>query len=114
MNSPEGLTELIRPDGGVKPVNHTSTTAAEKTPLNVGVLLPSAFATKPDQLVAFAACETQIASGPRSPVLIRMQSSSGNTKILPSPIWPLSPVRPPLMMALIVGSTKASFTAICS
>ena len=41
-----------------------------------------------------------------------MQSSSGRTKILPSPISPVAPVRPPLMMALIVGSTKSSFTAI--
>jgi len=43
-----------------------------------------------------------------------MQSSNGRTKIFPSPISPFSPVRPPLMMALIVGSTNASFTAICN
>jgi len=54
----------------------------------------------------------QIASGPRSPVRIRMQSSIGRTKIFPSPISPVSPVRPPWMMALMVGSTKSSFTAI--
>ncbi len=51
---------------------------------------------------------------PRSPVRMRMQSSSGRTKILPSPISPLLPLRPPLMMALIVGSTNSSLTAIWS
>ena len=39
-----------------------------------------------------------------------MQSSRGRTKILPSPISPAGPVRPPLMMASIVGSRKASLT----
>ena len=56
----------------------------------------------------------QMASPPRSPVLIRMHSSRGITKILPSPILPSGSVRPPLMMASIVGCTKLSFTAISS
>ena len=43
-----------------------------------------------------------IASGPRSPVRIRMHSSIGRMKILPSP---MSPVRAPSMMASIVFST---------
>ncbi len=51
---------------------------------------------------------------PPSPVRMRMQSSSGRTKILPSPISPLLPVRPPLITASIVGSTNSSLTAICS
>jgi hypothetical protein len=34
-----------------------------------------------------------MASRPRSPVRMRMQSSSGRTKILPSPICPVSGVR---------------------
>ena len=42
-----------------------------------------------------------MASLPRSPVRMRMQSSSGSTKILPSPISPFAPDRPPRMMALI-------------
>ena len=41
----------------------------------------------------------QMASDPRSPVRMRRQSSSGSTKILPSPISPFSPVRAPLRMA---------------
>ena len=40
---------------------------------------------------------SQIASPPRSPVLIRMHSSRGITKILPSPILPSGSVRPPLI-----------------
>jgi len=35
-------------------------------------------------------------------------------KILPSPTLPSSPVRPALMMALTVGSTNSSLTAICN
>src|SRR4051812_36468649 len=45
---------------------------------------------------------------------MRMQSSSGRMKILPSPMRPSGPVRPASMMAFTVGSTKSSFTAICS
>src|SRR6516162_8934779 len=56
----------------------------------------------------------QIASGPRSPVRMRMQSSSGRIKILPSPLRPSGPVRPASMIALTVGSTKSSLTATCS
>src|SRR5271157_68649 len=54
----------------------------------------------------------QIASGPRSPVRMRMQSSRGRMKILPSPILPSGPLRPASRMAFTVGSTKSSFTAI--
>src|SRR4051794_20194281 len=56
----------------------------------------------------------QMASGPHSPVRIRMQSSIGRMKILPSPIFPSGPLRPAWMIALTVGSTKSSFTAIWS
>src|ERR1700676_4826736 len=56
----------------------------------------------------------QIASGPRSPVRMRMQSSRGRMKILPSPMRPSGPVRPASMMALTVGSAKSSLTAICN
>src|SRR5207244_5020825 len=56
----------------------------------------------------------QMASGPRSPVRMRMQSSSGRMKIFPSPMRPSGPVRPASMIALTVGSTKSSLTAICS
>ena len=56
----------------------------------------------------------QMASEPRSPVRMRMQSSSGRMKILPSPISPCGPLRPPLTMAAIVGSTNSSLTAIWS
>ena len=50
----------------------------------------------------------QMASGPRSPVRIRMQSSSGRMKILPSPIRPSGPERAASMIAFTVGSTKYS------
>src|SRR5262249_33672219 len=56
----------------------------------------------------------QMASGPRSPVRMRMQSSRGRMKILPSPMRPSGPVRPASRMAWTVGSTKSSLTAICS
>ena len=52
-----------------------------------------------------------MASRPSSPVRIRTHRSRGTTKILPSPV---SPVRAPLTMALMVGSTKLSLTAISS
>src|SRR5262249_50686974 len=55
-----------------------------------------------------------IASGPLSPVRIRMQSSSGRMKIFPSPILPSGPLRPASRIALTVGSTKSSLTAIWS
>ena len=51
---------------------------------------------------------------PRSPVRMRTQSSSGSTKILPSPIWPVSPVRAAWTIASTVASTNASLTAISS
>ena len=54
----------------------------------------------------------QMASGPRSPVRMRMQSSSGRMKIFPSPIRPSGPGRPAVTIAFTVGSTKSSFTAI--
>src|SRR5262249_13831310 len=56
----------------------------------------------------------QIASGPRSPVRIRTQSTSGSTAIMPSPIMPSGPLRLAVRIAWIVGSTKSSFTAIWS
>ena len=47
-----------------------------------------------------------IASGPRSPVRMRMPFSRGRMKILPSPMLPSGPLRPASRMAFIVGSTK--------
>ena len=50
-----------------------------------------------------------MASLPRSPVLIRIHSSIGRTKILPSPMYP---VRAPAMMPSTVFYTNSSFTPI--
>ena len=52
-----------------------------------------------------------MASGPCSPVRMRMQSSIGRTKIFPSPI---RPVRAPAMMPSSVVSTKSSLTPMAS
>src|SRR5262245_26253115 len=55
-----------------------------------------------------------IAIPPPSPARIRTASSSGNTKILPSPIRPVSPDRAEWTIASTVASTNASLTAISS